>query len=275
MYSEDSLEATVITGSLRTRIFGRKVVYYPVVGSTNEEAKRLAEEGAPEGTLVIADEQKAGKGRLGRRWFAPPGTSLLMSLIFRPPLAPYQAQRLTVLCSLAIAEAVEEVTPLEVNLKWPNDILINGKKAGGILTELGIKGGHLAYVVVGIGLNVNVDFSSSQEPWLSLRQTATSLYRELGYKVPRLLLLLRFLEKVEEKYEGLGEGRDFHSEWARRLVTLHRRVCVSMPGKYIEGWAEAVDEEGALLVRTDEGVLHRVLAGDVTLRPAGLEGKTL
>jgi BirA family biotin operon repressor/biotin-[acetyl-CoA-carboxylase] ligase len=262
----EELSVESIEKGLTTAFMGRRVIYYRSIGSTNDVARELAAQGAPEGTLVIADEQTAGKGRLGRRWLAPPGTSLLMSLLFRPrSLAPSQAQRLTMICSLAVVEAIEALTGLSAAIKWPNDIVVQGKKAGGILTELGATSERLDHAVVGLGLNVNLDFGAA-EPMGELAATATSLSQELGREVSRLALLWRILENVESRYQRLGAGELPHDEWASRLITLHNRVVVDTPQGVVEGWAEGVDADGALILRTDHGDRQRVLAGDVTLR---------
>ncbi len=260
------LSAESIEKGLTTVFMGRKTIYYHSIGSTNDVARELAARGAPEGTLVIADEQTAGQGRLGRRWLAPPGTSLLMSLLFRPRfLAPYQAQRLTMVCSLAVVEAIEAVTGLAAAIKWPNDIVVQGKKTGGILTELGATGERLDYAVVGLGLNVNLDFGAV-EAMGELAATATSLSQELGQEVSRLALLWRILESVEGRYQRLQAGELPHDEWASHLITLHNHVLVDTPQGVVEGWAEGVDADGALLLHTNCGERQRVLAGDVTLR---------
>ena len=256
------LSVESIRSGSKTDFIGRIVVYYPSIGSTNEVLKQLAVQGAPEGTLVIADEQSEGKGRLSRRWLAPPGTSLLMSLLFRPDLAPNQVQHLTMICSLAIADAIERLTGLPVGLKWPNDIFIRGKKAGGILTESGTTGGHLDYVVVGMGLNVNLPFSTLPE----LRDMATSLSEELGREVSRLDLLWVVLEGIETRYRSLSIGESPHEDWAARLIGLGRQVQVKTPQGAMTGWAEGVEADGALILCTPDGQRRRILAGDVTMR---------
>jgi len=238
-------------------------VYCSSVGSTNELLKDLAAQGAPEGTLVIADEQTAGKGRLGRKWVAPPGTppsSCPCSSV--PTLPPNQAPRLTMICSLSIADAIEGLTGLSVGLKWPNDIFIRGKKAGGILTESGTTGGHLDYVIVGMGLNVNLAVSALPE----LRGMATSLSQELGREVARLELLWGILAEIEARYDSLKRGESPHEEWAARLITLGREVQVTTPDAVLVGRAEGVDADGALILCLPDGQRRRVLAGDVTLR---------
>jgi len=263
----EALSVESIEKGLTTAFMGRKIIYYRSIGSTNDVAKELAARGAPEGTLVIADEQTAGKGRLGRRWLAPPGTSLLMSLLFRPhsPFSIHQTQRLTMICSLAVVEAIEAVTGLAAAIKWPNDIVVWGKKVGGILTELGATGERLDYAVVGLGLNVNLDFGVV-EAMEELAATATSLSQELGREVSRLALLWRILENVESRYQRLQAGELPHDEWASRLITLHHHVMVDTPQGVVEGWAEGVDADGALIIRTNGGERQRVMAGDVTLR---------
>jgi BirA family biotin operon repressor/biotin-[acetyl-CoA-carboxylase] ligase len=271
----EELSVESIEKGLTTAFMGCRAIYYRSIGSTNDVARELAAQGAPEGTLVIADEQTAGKGRLGRRWLAPPGTSLLMSLLFRPHfLASYQAQRLTMICSLAVVEAIEALTGLTAAIKWPNDIVVQGKKAGGILTELGSSGEHLDYAVVGLGLNVNLDFGAV-EAMGELAATATSLSQELGREVSRLALLWRILENVEGRYQRLQVGELPHDEWASRLETLHNHITVDTPQGTIEGLAESVDADGALILRTNCGRRQRVLAGDVTLRKRrGVDGDT-
>lgn len=258
----DELSPGRIKEGLGTRFVGQNVVYYPSIGSTNEIAKALAAQRAPEGTLVIAEKQTAGKGRLGRRWLAPAGTSLLLSLLFYPDLASHQAMRLTMLCALAAVEGIRAVTGLSPRLKWPNDILIRDKKAGGILTEAGVTGKRVDYVVVGLGLNVN--FAPSQMG--ELAATATSLSEALGREVPRVSLLRAILEGIEERIQRLQVGWSPHEEWAAHLVTLGQEVRVATPWGAEEGLAEAVDEDGALLLRRHDGSLARMATGDVTLR---------
>jgi BirA family biotin operon repressor/biotin-[acetyl-CoA-carboxylase] ligase len=258
----DDLSLQRIKKGLRTQFVGQSVVYYPSVGSTNEVAKALAAQRAPQGTLVIAEEQTAGKGRLGRRWLAPAGSSLLFSLLFYPDLAPRQVMRLTMLCALATIEGIRAVTGLIALLKWPNDILLRDKKAGGILTEAGMTGERLDYAIVGLGLNVNLALSQMGE----LAATATSLSEALGREVPRVPLLQAILEGIEERYHRLQAGWSPREEWAAHLVTLGLEVRVATPWGVEEGLAEAVDEAGALLLRQDDGSLAYIPTGDVTLR---------
>jgi BirA family biotin operon repressor/biotin-[acetyl-CoA-carboxylase] ligase len=245
---------------------GGNLVFLPETGSTNDEARRLAEEGAPEGTLVITDHQTAGRGRLDRRWEAPPGSSLLMSLLFRPPLAPTQSSQLTMMCGLAVADAIEIETGLRVGLKWPNDIVVGVAKLGGILTEIGLRGDRLDYAVVGIGVNINLDPADLSREMLV---PATSLSHELGRSVARRSVLRSLLEAVERRYVALKAGHSPYLEWAARLVTVGQPVAVSVMGEILEGVAEGVDADGALLIRQKDGGLRTIVAGDVTLRLTG------
>ncbi len=272
------LSGDLVRHKLATRVFGQNVVYTEQIGSTNTELKALARQGAPEGLLYLANEQLAGQGRLkGRKWVAPAGSSLLLSLLFKPAevVAPNQAQQLTMLCALAMVDAVEIQTGLRPALKWPNDLLWqDGKKLGGILTELEIEDDRLIWTVVGVGLNVNLDFKkqsrskgSSGNGGTPLFHTATSLSMILGRdtSADRLPILQRFLENVERRYESLKQGKLFHQEWSQRLAGLGRPVTVSTPDKTYRGTMIGVDKNGALLLRKTDGLVETIIAGDVTL----------
>ena len=248
---------------LDTQFVGRTVHMYESIGSTNDVAQKLAEEGTPEGTLVLADRQTAGRGRMGRRWDAPAGSSLLLSLVFYPRLKPHQAQRLTMLCALAVAEAIAETVDLPTTLKWPNDVLVHGRKVAGILTETGLTGNHLDWVIVGIGINVNFDRRLLED----IASQATTLASEVGHKVSRKQLLHALLRRVEAHLSDLRRPEVLVEAWKARLSTLGRRVAIAQAEDVVHGRAETVDEDGALLVRDDLGRMHRFLAGDVTLLP--------
>ena len=243
--------------------FGVQVHYAARVGSTNDIAKQLAEGGAPEGTLVIADEQTAGRGRMGRRWLAPPNSALLMSLVFRPDLPPDEANRLVMACGLAAAEAIEAHTELTVSVKWPNDLQIGGAKVAGILAESGLVEGRPLYVVVGIGVNVN----TREDPADDLIYPATSLLREAGRPVDRLPLLVEILERLNAWHSLLAEPQ-LDAAWAARLATLGQRVVAGE----VAGVAERVDRAGALWVRQDMGGLVRLTVGEASLRPPDQPG---
>jgi BirA family biotin operon repressor/biotin-[acetyl-CoA-carboxylase] ligase len=267
----DRLDIPNIQAHLTTQVFGRNLVVLTRTGSTNDVAKDLAAQGAPEGTVVVVEEQTAGRGRMGRRWLAPPGTCLLCSILFCPTLPPARTNRLTMLCSLAAADAVEQVAGLSVTLKWPNDLIVqspisnlqspNWRKLAGVLTETGVAGERLEFAIVGIGINVNV----GSEVLPTLAPDATSILAEIGQEVDRVALLAALLAGVETRYKQLQVGASPHAEWAARLATLGQRVEAKTSEGVLTGVAELIDEDGALLLRTPDGRLHRLLAGDVTL----------
>jgi BirA family biotin operon repressor/biotin-[acetyl-CoA-carboxylase] ligase len=282
------LSAEAIAGALTTRRLGRPVLYFPRIGSTNDVAHERAAAGAAEGLLVIADEQTAGRGRLDRRWWAPPGSSLLMSLLLRPALPPDRAGQLTMCLGLAAVEAIAAVTGLRPALKWPNDLLLEDRKLGGMLTELRLEGERLEYAVLGLGVNVNMDFddgrwtmddgqrphppaavvsavwSTVDGPASGLADTAISLSMVLGREVDRLALLAALLARCEAWYEWALAGESPHAAWAARLDTVGRRVTVATATGGVTGMAVGVTPEGALLVRDDNAAEHVIWSGDVT-----------
>ncbi len=257
---DEPITVESLEGRLQTRWLARNIECHQVIDSTNRRAMALASAGAPDGTLVLAEHQTRGRGRLARSWHAPPHSSLLLSLILRAPLAPHQAQRATMLCSVAAVEAIAAETGLAAAIKWPNDILIAGKKAGGILTELKAHGKSLAAIVVGMGLNVNLDIADLPP----VMTPPTSIAAELGHPVPRLPLLVTFLERADALYVKLREGWSPADEWRQHLATLGQEVRITTREQSIEGTAIDVDDEGALLIATARGYTERVLVGDVS-----------
>lgn len=281
------LSATAIAAALTTRRLGRPTIFLPSIGSTNDVAHEQAAAGAGDGLLVVADEQTAGRGRSDHSWWAPPRACLLMSLLLRPTLALVRAGQLTMCLGLAAAEAIEQVTGLRAMLKWPNDLLLHGRKLGGMLTELRAAGDRLDYVVLGLGINVNVAFdavedvagaerpagnqvdsSSVLRPPSDLLNTATSLQMVLGRPVDRLALLAAILARTEAWYEQVLAGDSPHAAWAGRLDTLGRRVSVVSPCGMLVGQALNVTPEGGLVLRDDAGREHVIWSGDITaVRP--------
>lgn len=257
------LSADTISPALSTRRLGRPAVFFEQIGSTNDAAHDLARGGAGDGLLVVADEQTAGRGRQGRSWWAPRGTCLLMSLVLRPGLPLTLAGQLTMCLGLGAVEGISVQTGAVAALKWPNDLLLAGRKLGGMLTELDTAGRQLNYAVLGLGLNVNVSFDPPAAPE-PLAESATSLMAETGREIDRLALLVAILGHTEEWYERTLRGESPHQAWAQRLDTLNRRVTVSMIGSRLVGVATGVTPEGALLVRDDGGITHTVWSGDVT-----------
>lgn len=259
MDQSERFDVESLVNELGTAVVGAQMHYYPEVGSTMDEARKLARSGAPEGSVVVAEAQTAGRGRLGRHWESPPGGSLLLTVQLKPPME--LAGRLTMIACLAVAEAIEDTTGLDPKVKWPNDTLIDGKKVCGILVENETRGGALAFSLVGIGVNVNFDPAELR----SVLYPATSLSAELGHPVSRMVLLRSLLRHLDRLYGALRAGRPVHLAWEQRLDTLGRRVRVNLGTVVEEGLAQGVDEDGNLVLRRDDGSLTAILAGDVTL----------
>jgi BirA family biotin operon repressor/biotin-[acetyl-CoA-carboxylase] ligase len=257
--AEDSLSPAAISDGLDTRFIGQEIISYPSLPSTNDAAKGEAKKGAKEGTVIIAGEQTAGRGRIGRRWVSPPG-SVALSIILYPPLAYLPS--LIMVASLATANAIERVTRLKAQLKWPNDVLVSGKKVCGILVESDVKGNRVDCAVIGIGLNVNINLAD----FPGIAPSATSLSQELGGEVSRRRLIQGLLAEAERLYLALPEGDSVFRQWRERLVTLGQQVRVSSGEATYEGIAESVAPDGSLLLRQPDGNLLKVVAGDVTLR---------
>jgi BirA family biotin operon repressor/biotin-[acetyl-CoA-carboxylase] ligase len=258
----DKLSTDVIKKSLRTRWLGQPAIFFfDVVESTNTEANRLAQEGAPEGTLIVADAQTEGRGRLGRTWASPPSSGLYLSIILRPAHPADWFPRLTLTAGVAVASAIQQIgtTP---QLKWPNDILIADRKVGGILAEAVFDKRGIDFAVLGIGINVH---TKQEEFPTSIRNLATSLRLSLGKTVSRLHLLQTLLNEIEQWFETLNTG-DFATileTWSEFDATLGRVVEVFLPQKRVIGVAEALESDGTLLVRDKSDCLHRIVAGDV------------
>lgn len=250
---------------LGTTTIGRSIRFFPSVGSTNNLLKDEARGGAAEGLVFVTDEQVAGRGRRGRSWTAPTGTSLLVSVLLRPTwLPPTNAFLLTSLAAVAAAEALE-TTGITIDLKWPNDLQITGRKLGGILVESEISADQLHWVVVGCGINVNWDPRVVPE----LATTATSLSAELGHIVPRRPLFQALLQAFDRHYLALryGARSALFDVWRAKLSTLGQPVLAETPQGPLHGVAEDVMPDGALLIRDAQGQQHLVMAGDVSIRP--------
>lgn len=240
--------------------FGEVVHHLEAVTSTQDVAKDMASRGAPEGTVVVAKKQTQGRGRLGRKWFSPEG-GLWFSVIMRPEIAPSEAPKITLLGAVSIARAVREVTELEAEIKWPNDILIKDQKVAGILTEGSAVSNQLSFVLLGVGINVNVDISIFPE---GLLMPATSLSAEGGKEIELPLLLQSCLKHLESYYALLKT--DFEKilgEWREFSAILGRQVRVSSLGEALEGVATDVDEQGALLLKVSSGEVKTVRTGDL------------
>ena len=256
---DNSLSSASITNNLETCFIGQRVIYYPSLTSTMDVAKREAQQGAAEGTIIIADEQTAGKGRMKRLWLSPRG-SIALSVILYPDVAYLPS--LVMLASLATVHSIEAVTGLEAQVKWPNDVLIRGKKVCGILVESELRRDIVNYAIVGIGVNVNLRLADFPE----ILPIATSLSDELGREVSRLELIRWLLVEMERLYLALPAGGSIYEEWRDKLVTLGRRVSVNWGITSYEGIAESVASDGSLLLRHSDGSLTKIMAGDITLR---------
>ncbi len=256
---KDLTPASVHRG-LRTKLIGQSILYYPEATSTMDVAKQAVREGAKEGVVVIAERQTAGRGRLGRAWLAPPESSILLSIILYPTLE--QLPQLNMVASLAVAQSIGKVTELKPVIKWPNDVLIQGKKVCGILIESDVQGEAVNFAIVGIGINVNLDPSSLPE----VSETASSLGTLVGREVSRLELLQALLGEFEALYSALRRGQPVDELWRRRLDTLGKEVTVKCGAEVMEGLAESADERGNLLLRCPDGRLLTIAASEVTLR---------
>lgn len=262
----DSLHPLVVEARLSTRWLGRDYRYRESVGSTNETLARLAmSEEIPAGTVLVADEQLEGRGRLGRSWISPAGDNLYMSLLLRPPWSPSAVPPVTLAVAVAVARALEAFLGEPPVVKWPNDLLIDdGRKLCGILAEMSAELDRLHHIIIGVGVNVN-------QTRFARGLRASSLQRELGRPVSRASVLVRLLDELEgwldQLLEGGDEGRDrLLDEWLVLAEPwLGRRVVVRGAGAEVAGIAAGIDTSGALLVEGADGETHRVLAGDVTL----------
>ncbi|MCC6233613.1 MAG: biotin--[acetyl-CoA-carboxylase] ligase [Verrucomicrobiales bacterium] len=247
------------------RVIGRDIRVFQETTSTSDVLERLARDGVPEGMVVFAETQTRGRGRLGRTWISPSGRGLWFSVLLRPQLRPQAVTRMTVAAAVALSRAIRSELPLRPEIKWPNDLMIHGQKIAGVLTEMSAELDSVRHVGLGIGVNVN---QAENEFPPELREAATSLRLALGRTVDRAALASAMLRELDTVYTEVVEGRfpAICSEWSEECTTLGRMVSVGTGPRTITGRAEALDEEGALLVRTDHGRLERVIGGDVTLQ---------
>ena len=266
-YTPDALKA-----ALTATLLGRRIEVHPQVSSTNDLVREAARRGEPEGLVIVAEEQVAGRGRLGRVWSAPPGCCILCSVLLRPRFSPQYAFYLTIATSLAIYRAITRLGQRiegtsdrpkpQVSIKWPNDVLVGGRKVAGVLCESEFSGHAWAFTVVGFGINVNLEDDRLGE----LKETATSLSTECGREIDRSLLLADVLAELESIYFLLQRGQPgtVYSEWIPTLETIGKRVIVAEAGGSIEGTVLRVERDGALVLRLDSGAERKLLVGDVT-----------
>ena len=246
---------------LKTKIFGSKIYTFQTIDSTKNCAKTMAGVGAPEGVVVIAEEQTSGKGRLGRTWQANAGENLTLSIVLRPKVVTDAMNLLPLYVAIVAADAIETSTHLKVECKWPNDLLINKKKVGGVLIEGAIREGQLDYAVVGLGLNVNqLEFPSD------LLHKASSLRLEANKEIDRLQLFRDILTTLESSYKTAVASafQTVVASWIKRSVMLNKPIAVSQRGNIITGVVKGLSTDGGLILQTN-GTLQTFFAGDVTI----------
>ena len=256
----DKLYSYEIESLIKTHSIGKEVIYYDTIDSTNTAAYNLAKQGAKEGTVVVAEKQTKGRGRLSREWVSPKQKGIYFSVILRPEITPFQAPKMTLMAAVSVALAIRETTGAQALIKWPNDILLNGKKIAGILTEMEAEPDSIKFLILGIGINANT--KSSELP-----KGASSIHSETDKKVSRIELLRNTLKRLEEHYslfkrEGFSPIK---KEWTNLSATLGRRVRATCMHKKIEGEAVDIDSDGALKIRLDNGFHEKVMAGDILL----------
>ena len=262
--SPDVMSKAEIESLVDTKWAGKNVVYYDEIDSTNNRAKEAGDNGAAHGTLFVADMQVAGKGRRGRVWKSPSGSSIYMTILLYPEISPLKAPQLTLVMAIAVAEGIKEVTGLDTKIKWPNDIVVNGRKICGILTEMSTEIDYINHVVIGAGINVNQDDFPED-----IRKTASSLKMELGKQVKRSELIAAIMKSFEKDYEIFVKTEDLsglQELYNSMLVNLDRDVKVLEPGNEYEAHALGINKTGELIVRTAEGEEKEIYAGEVSVR---------
>jgi BirA family biotin operon repressor/biotin-[acetyl-CoA-carboxylase] ligase len=263
--SPDALHADDLLARLgRTKIIGRDIQVFEQTTSTNDVMEKLARDGVKEGVVIFAESQTKGRGRLGRKWISPECKGLWFSVLLRPDLRPQETTQLTVASATALRRAIFSETNLKAEIKWPNDLLIGGKKVAGILTELSAELDRVRHVILGVGVDVNLgagEFPSE------LRKSATSLKIESGRTIERAELAAAILRELDGDYSRICAGKftEVADEWEENCSTIGKDVTVQIGGRKIRGNAESLDDDGALLVRTEHGHLERITGGDVTL----------
>lgn len=264
LHVPDVLTESEIQSRLSAKWAGCEVYCYERIDSTNNAAKRAAEQGGVHGALFLAEQQSSGKGRRGRSWVSPPGTGIWMTILLRPQLEPSYASMLTLVAALSMSKAIEEITGLAAQIKWPNDIVINGKKACGILTEMSAEMEWIHYVVIGLGINVNIEEFPEK-----IRDTATSFKLESGREMERVPVICAFLDYFEKDYECFMEYRNLSGlleQYNKRLVNCGRKVRVLDPDGEYTGTAYGIDTGGGLIVEKEKGETVTITSGEVSVR---------
>ncbi len=257
-----ALDIAQVQETLSANIFGNPLHYFHEINSTNTHLRELAESGAPQGIVVVAETQTQGRGRLGRRWESPGFANLYLSILLRPKLSPAHAAQITLVAAVALADVVDTYVPGRAAIKWPNDILVGGKKLAGILTEASCDAERVHYVILGIGVNLNYPVAAMPD---EIRGRATSLIEVTGAAVSRESFLLRLIQGVERCYGELEQaGFDaLAPRWESYFAWRGKRVRVELLDQVTTGTAQGIDRDGALIVMDDGGVAQRIVAGDV------------
>lgn len=256
-----------IMAHLQTKWLGHAVCYEDLVASSNNLAKQLANEGCPDGLIVVAEEQGAGKGRLSRGWISPHAKGIWFSVVLKPTFLPEEASKCTLMSAVAVVKAINKIKGVKAAIKWPNDILLNGRKLVGILTEMNAEFGHINYIVIGIGINTNATPDDYPE---EVKHLAISVADAAEEPFTRVEILCDILKNMEELYEkACAEGfAPVFEEWRQLSCTLGQEVKVIAPDMTYFGTAIDIDEQGLLVVRKVDGSMEKVVAGDVSIRPA-------
>jgi BirA family transcriptional regulator, biotin operon repressor / biotin---[acetyl-CoA-carboxylase] ligase len=263
--SPDALHADDLLARLgKTKVIGRDIRVFEQTTSTNDVIEKLARDGVKEGVVVFAESQTRGRGRLGRKWISPAHKGLWFSILLRPDLRPQETTQLTVASATALRRAIVSETNLRPEIKWPNDILIGGKKIAGILTELSAELDCVKHIILGIGIDVNLE---ANEFPAELKKIATSLKIEAGETISRAELATAILRELDKDYSRICAGKfsEVADEWEENCATIGKNVTVQIGERKIRGRAESLDDDGALLLRTEHGHLERITGGDVTL----------
>lgn len=263
--SPDTLHADDLIARLgHTKVIGRDIRVFQETTSTNDVVEKLARDNVKEGVVVFAESQTKGRGRLGRRWVSPSRKGLWFSILLRPNVRPQETTQLTVAAATSLRRAIQAATGLKVKIKWPNDILINAKKAAGILTELSAELDRVKHIILGIGVDVNL--TAAEFP-SDLRKLATSLKIESGKSIPRADLAVEILRELDHDYARVcsGQFESIADEWEEHCGTIGHSVTIHVGERRLHGRAESLDDDGALLLRTQYGQLERITAGDVTI----------
>ncbi|WEK55729.1 MAG: biotin--[acetyl-CoA-carboxylase] ligase [Candidatus Cohnella colombiensis] len=251
---------------LNTKKFGRNLRLIDVTPSTQDEVKKLAEQGSPEGTLVIAEQQTSGRGRMGRAWVSPAGKGIWMSLLLRPPVPVHQTPQLTLLAAVALSRAISKLTSLDIGIKWPNDLLVDGRKISGILLETAAEDERLKYIVVGMGISVNLDKADFKE---ELHSKAISLKMLTGQTISRTELIVSIMENFEQLYElYLEQGfAPIRALWEAHSITLNQHTTLYTPQGLISGIPRSLDNLGGLSIELEDGSFRTIYSGEIGMSP--------